>query len=274
MTTQPPPAEGAGSLAAPQRPEVDLAATSTPSSEPTPTRATVRLALVGVALVALGAVGATYSVLDPGHGHTGQAVADREGSPTPTAARPSTSPGTAAPATSGTAPGPGASAAGTQVSGLVAPLLRPQPPWKQVADGPAQTGRVELDRAVAIDGNGELSRTGLRQLGFVVGQSRAWETGTASLLGLDYTFRTAAGATGYVAYGRRARGGDRAYSALRLTSVPGAAAYQATHAGGTTRVVLFASGRSAFLLGIQGTLPAGAAGDLAVLARLQLAAAG
>jgi len=90
----------------------------------------------------------------------------------------------------------------------------------------------------------------------------------------EFDFRTAAGAAGYVAYGRRARGGDRAYSALRLTSVPGAAAYQATHAGGTTRVVLFASGRSAFLLGIQGTLPAGAAGDLAVLARLQLAAAG
>ncbi len=153
-------------------------------------------------------------------------------------------------------------------------LLAPPTPWQRLSDAEAKTGPVDLARAVAIDGHGALSRTGLQQLGFVSGVSRAWGAGEAGLLILEYTFREGKGAAGFVSYGRRARDADAGFKRQPVTGIPGAVAYRTTGTGPGTRVVLFSRGRSAFIVGVQSTPPAGAAGDVGVLARQQYAVAG
>jgi hypothetical protein len=126
---------------------------------------------------------------------------------------------------------------------------------------------------VAIDGHGTLSSTGLIQLGFVSGVSRAWQAGGAALLVLDYTFRDAKGAGGFVAYGRRARDADPGFRQMSVTGIPGAVGYEESSTATHTQVVLFSRGRSTFIVGAQGTLPDGPAGNLVGLARKQYDAA-
>lgn len=148
-------------------------------------------------------------------------------------------------------------------------VLAPPAPWERISDAEAKTGPVNLARAVQIDGHGALSRTGLQQLGFASGVSRAWQAGGAALLILDYTFRDAKGAAGFVSYGRRARDADTGFRRQPVNGIPGAVAYRTTGTGPGTRVVLFSHGRSAFIVGVQGTPPVGAAGDVGELARRQ-----
>lgn len=219
------------------------------------------------AAVTIAGAGYSLSTLD-----SRQALATNEASTPAVAAssvRASGSPNpTGTPPASGAASNPTTPAPGTP-SASADGLLLPAAPWERIPDATAQTGRVDLARAVAIDGHGSLSRTGLRQLGFDAGMSRAWQAGAAALLILDYTFRDAKGAAGFVAYGRRARDADRGFRRMPVTGIPGALAYQTAGAGATTRVVLFSSGRSAYIVGIQGTPPTGTAGDVTELARAQ-----
>lgn len=176
---------------------------------------------------------------------------------------PASSTGSAAPSTPAGSPTPGADG-----------ILTPPSPWVLLDDAEAKTGRVDLARAVEIDGHGALSSTGLQQLGFVSGVSRAWQGGEGALLVLGYTFRTAKGAAGFVTYGRRARDADAGFRSQPVTGIPGAAAYRSTGSAPGTQVVLFSRGRSAYIVGVQGTVPSGSAGDIGVLARQQYGVAG
>ena len=130
-----------------------------------------------------------------------------------------------------------------------------------------------MARAAEIDGHGELSRIGLRQLGFSSGLSRAWQAGGSALLVLNYRFRDAKAAAGFVTYGRKARDADSGFRRIPVTGVPGAVGYRSSDARPATRVVLFSRGSAAFIVGVQDTPPPGAAGDVAVLAEQQYAAA-
>jgi hypothetical protein len=236
----------------------------------------------GVALgvaAALTLAGAAYSLstLD-----SRQALASR---PTPAVSaqrppsRPPSSPSSAAASPPGSVIPSGSATASPSGSAATSPasadgFLQPPAPWGRLADTAAKTGRVTLARAVEIDGHGALSRTGLLTLGFSAGQSRAWQAGSAALLVLDYTFRDAKNAAGFVSYGRRARDSDAGFRRVPVTGVPGAVAYRSSEASPGTRVVLFFRGRHAYIVGVQGPLPSGPAGDLNVLARLQYAAGG
>lgn len=243
----------------PPTPESAALQVSPPTAVEAGSTPLVRRLLGAAALAVVGIGGVAYSLL--ALSHDGDAVRAAA---------------TSRPSAATTAPAPTAALTPsvTPARGLAAPLFVPPVPWQALPDDLGQTGRVNLARAVSIDGHGELSKTGLQQLGFVVGQSRSWQTSGAALLVLDYTFRDARGAAGFVTYGRRARDGDRAFSRQPVKGVPGAVGYQVRRPGSSTDVALFSRGRSAYLIGIQGTPPPGAAGDVGALAVQQYTAAG
>ena len=229
------------------------------------------IALVLAAAVTLGGAGYSVATLD-----SRQALAARASSITPSPASVATSPAPAAPAPTSSARSPSVSGASPAAGSpaVANRLLQPPAPWQRLSDAAAKTGRVNLSRAVAIDGHGTLSRVGLRQLGFRSGWSRAWQAGGCALLVLDYTFRDGKGAAGFVTYGRLARDADARFRRMSVTGIPGAVAYRtAGIAGPSTQVALFARGRSAYIVGVQGTPPPGAAGNLSALARQQYDAA-
>lgn len=225
-------------------------------------------ALGALALVVVGALGIGYSVVAlnrDGNGRSATAAA----SASPSAVQRSgagTLPQTAAPT-------PSVAPAAPDVPGLAAPVFAPPPTWQAVPDAEARTGKVDLKRAVEIDGHGRLSRIGLTQLGFVVGNSRSWVGGDAALLVLDYTFREPRGASGFVSYARSARDADPAFQRQPRGVLPGAVSYRGSRGGNATSVIIFSRGRSAYILGIQGSPPTGPPGDIQQLALLQYQAA-
>ena len=226
------------SLSVESAPAEQAAAPASPPPEPRS-----RNVLVAATLLGLAVVGVVLSALS---------VSDRATTATPT--RPGSVP--AVPVASASA-----------VPGLAAPILVLPSPWVALDDLTAHTGRVDLARAAEIDGQGDLSRQALQALGYQLGQSRSWRNGTATLLALDYTFRTQAGARGYVDAAKASRASDPAYVARAVSGVPGAAGFARAQPAPSTVVVVFSRGRSAFLLAVQGTA------DVAGLARQQYAAA-
>lgn len=257
-----------GSVRLPAEPRPPVWADRPPLNSPPPEPVGGLLSRRLLAAAALAAVvigGILYSMLALSNDKSSAARPGRA----PSAASAASPSATAAAGSPTTPVAPSASG----VPGLAAPLFTPPAPWVALPDDVGQTGRVSLARAVTIDGHGELSKTGLQQLGFVVGQTRSWQTGQAALLVLDYTFKDIRGAAGFVTYGRRARDGDPAFSREPVRNVPGAVGYAVRRPGSTTSVAIFSRGRSAYLIGIQGTPPPGAAGDVGALALAQYTAA-
>lgn len=218
-----------------------------------------------VAVVAVAVAGVGYSLV--------ALRGDRPGGPiraASSAARPSARPATPAVADS---PSTIASPAPAALPGLAAPLLSPPAPWRQLADAVASTGRVDLARAAQIDGHGDLSRAALHKAGFVAGGSRSWQGGSAVLLVLDYTFRSSKAAADYVTAARRSRGIDPNFTARPVSGIPGVGGFDSTAPGTPTSSVIFSTGRTAYLLVLQGPPPAGRHGDVGWLAQEQYAQA-
>lgn len=254
-----------GTLTDPERPS-DGGPASPPGESGAPSLArTRRLALLTVVLVAVGVVGISISALALSGGNDGGGKARLPGT-LPSAVTHSGGAAATSP------PPPSAAPTVRAVPGLAALIASPPADWRAVPDPVARTGLVDIDRAVAIDGHGELSRVGLRRLGFVVGQSRSWQTDSAVLLVLDYTFRDARGAAGFVSYARRARDGDTGFRPRLVPGIPGATGYDLIGQSPTS-VAILSRGRSAFIVGVEGTPPEGPAGELASLARTQYDAA-
>jgi hypothetical protein len=154
-----------------------------------------------------------------------------------------------APSPAGVVPPP--ATGGKPTPSLQSALMTPPPPWVRVSDSVAHTGPLDLDAAAALDGGGKLSRAGLLGLGFQSGITRAWQAGDGQLLVLAYTFKTPAGAMGYLQYAQAARNQDSAFNAEPVTGVPDAIGYRSSSAAGVTEVVLLARGRTACIVGVQ-----------------------
>lgn len=187
-------------------------------------------------------------------------------SSTSSAPAPSGTPSPSGPATPSTT----ASAAPTATAvALPARLLAPPSRWRRVPDAQANTGPLDLTAAAAIDGGGALSRTGLRQMGYRIGISRAWESGPESLLVLAYQFSSAAGAKQYVAYATAARDRDSSYRPQRISGVPGAHGFSRSAQGSHTNVVIFPKANTAYIVGVvRPTAPADST-EVSELAQLQ-----
>lgn len=174
---------------------------------------------------------------------TGSSSASATSSPSaagPTAGSASSTSAPAAPSTTASAPG----------VALPARLLAPPARWHRVPDAQAATGPLDLVGAAKIDGGGALSRTGLRQMGFRLGISRAWQTDTESLLVLAYQFGSAAGARQYVMYATAARNRDSTYHSEKVFAVPSAHGFSRSASGSHTNVVIFPKGNTAYILGV------------------------
>lgn len=239
-----------------------------PDSDASDPRGHPRQWLGVLAVVAVAAAGIGYSVVALGGDNPGgPIVRAKPAAIRPTASAP-TVPRPAAPSTA-IVPAP------AQPAGLAAPVFAPPAPWRLLPDSAAGTGRVDLARAAAIDGHGELSRTALHKDGFVIGSSRSWQSGSAVLLVLDYTFRTRTAAAAYVTAARRSRAVDPAFTPRAVSGIPGAGSFDATSTATsiTTSSVIFSVGRTAYLLALQGPPPAGKPGDVSWLALRQYARA-
>jgi hypothetical protein len=143
----------------------------------------------------------------------------------------------------------------------------PPPTWDWVPDATANTGPVDVTKAAELDGVSALSSVGLAQLGFVRGITRQWQDDGTILVDLVYTFRTPPGATAYAS----ATAGSRSHDSAFTTAAPGAGApagsvsFTTSSAGSHSRVLVFAVGTHAVVLGL---VQNGASPDPALLAQL------
>lgn len=170
--------------------------------------------------------------------------------PTPASSAAATRSPSAAATPTGSASAPASATAPASGVALPARLLAPPARWHRVPDAQAQTGPLDLAAAAEIDGGGALSRTGLRQMGYRLGISRAWQTDTESLLVLAYQFGSAQGARQYVTYATAARGRDSTYHPQKVFAVPSAHGFSRSAGGSHTNVVIFPKGNTAYIVGV------------------------